>query len=301
MGEDCGKDGRPTLKQRVFDIVNERDEGGKPDTFFDFFIIILIILNTILIFVETYPEIYGQYKGYLDLIEQITIIVFTAEYLLRIWTCTCYPEYHRPVLGRLRYACSITMLIDFFAVFPFYLTFIMPLSIEIVHFLRLFRLFRVMKLLRYYGSIDVIYRVIKRDSQYLFSIVVILFVFLLFSSYLIFIFESEAQPDKIEDFDDAFWWAIETTSTVGYGDVVPVTEMGKFFSFLIILIGIGLIALPTGIIASGFLEEMRASNDAGGDDPPLHLADEIRRLHDLRNEGIITEEEFRMGKEKILR
>lgn len=290
-----------SLKQRVFDIVNERNEGGKPDTFFDFFIIILIILNTVLIFVETYPEIYGQYKGYLDLIEQITIIVFTVEYLLRIWTCTCYPEYHRPVLGRLRYAYSITMLIDFFAVFPFYLTFIMPLSIEIVHFLRLFRLFRVMKLLRYYGSIDVIYRVIKRDSQYLFSIVVILFVFLLFSSYLIFIFESEAQPDKIEDFDDAFWWAIETTSTVGYGDVVPVTEMGKFFSFLIILIGIGLIALPTGIIASGFLEEMRASHDASGDDPSLHLADEIRRLYDLRNEGIITEDEFRMGKEKILR
>ncbi|HOL41193.1 MAG TPA: ion transporter, partial [Methanospirillum sp.] len=242
MGRVCGKHRIASFKQRVFDSVNERDEGGKPNTLFDYFIIFVIIINTILILLETYPEVSAPYKGYLDLIEQGTIIIFTIEYLLRIWTCTCYPEYRHPVLGRLRYACSITMIIDFFAVFPFYLTLLMPLSVELVHFLRLFRLFRVMKLLRYYGSIDVIYRVIKRDSQYLFSVSVILLVFLSFSSYLIYILESEAQPDRIHDFDDALWWAIETTSTVGYGDVVPVTGMGKFFSFLIILIGIGLIA-----------------------------------------------------------
>lgn len=290
-----------SLKTRVFDIINDKDNGGKPNSVFDFFIIFLIILNTFIIFIETYPAIYHNYKGFLDLIEQITIVVFTIEYLLRIWTCTCYPEYAHPVTGRLRYACSITMIIDFFAVFPFFLTFIMPLSPQIIHFLRLFRLFRVLKLLRYYGSIDVIYRVIKKDSQYLFSIIVILMVFLSFSSYLIYIFESEAQPEKFQNFDDAFWWAIETTSTVGYGDVVPVTDMGKFFSFLIIIVGIGLIALPTGVIASGFLEELRASKEGTEDQTAPHLADEIRKLKTLLDEGTISEDEFILGKQKILK
>ena len=290
-----------SLKRRVFDSIDDKDEGGKPNNIFDFFIIFIIIVNTFVIFIETYPTIRNNYTEYLDLIEYITIIVFTTEYLLRIWTCTCYPEYSHPFTGRLRYACSLTMIIDFFAVFPFYLMFVIPLSPYVVHFLRLFRLFRVLKLLRYYGSIDVIYRVIKRDSQYLFSIIIILLVFLSFSSYLIYIFEAEAQPDKIKDFDDALWWAIETTSTVGYGDVIPVTEIGKFFSFLIIIVGIGIIALPTGIIASGFLEELRASKEGSYDLSDLHLADEIRKLKELLDEGIISEDEFRLGKEKILK
>ncbi len=290
-----------SLKRRIFDAINDKDDGGKPDHIFDFFIIGVIILNVVMIFLETYPAIYAKYHGTFLLFEYFTIAIFTGEYFLRVWTCTYYPDFADPFFGRIRYIFSITLIIDFFAVFPFYLSLLLPLDHHIVQFLRLFRLFRVLKLLRYYGSIDVIFQVIKKNSQYLFSIIVILLIFLSFSSYLFYMFESAVQPDNVKDFDDAFWWAIETTSTVGYGDVFPVTEIGKLFTVIIMLIGIGLIALPTGILASGFLEEMKLRSDPMATSNQPSIADEIRKLNQLLEEGLLTEDEFRIGKEKLLR
>lgn len=287
-------------KRRFFEIIDAQDDGGMPNHIFDYFIIILIILNLLAIFIETYRPVYLRYQGLFDSFELFTVLVFTVEYLLRVWTCTCYPEFSHPISGRIRYAFSFMMIIDILAIIPFYLTLLTPLNPGIVKLLRLLRLFRIFKLLRYYRASEVIYEVFRKNRDYLISVMVIQAIFLILVSYTIFLVESDAQPDAFQDVDNAIWWAVVTMTTVGYGDMYPVTDLGKALTTIVLLIGVGLIALPTGIIASGFLEAMRFHR--GGAVYPLNIsmADEIFRLRDLRDDGEITDEEYHMLKKRLI-
>lgn len=289
------------LKERVFDIIDDQDEGEKPNRLFDYLIIGIIILNVAIIFLETYESIYLTYFNYFRIIELFTIFVFTIEYFMRIWTCTIYPTYSHPIYGRLRYMVSMPMIIDFLATFPFYIALMFPLDPRIINYLRLFRLFRILKILRYYGTMGVIFNVVKKNFEYLISVFFILIVFLTFTSYAIYIFESGSQPDVIQDWDDAFWWAIVTTTTVGYGDVYPITLLGKLFTAFVLLLGIGVIALPTGILASGFLEEMKLRKKLEIPSNDVSIVEEIQKLVYLKEKGHISEEEFILIKEKILK
>lgn len=294
-------DKKMSIKNRIFTIIDDNGDGRIPNLIFKYFIIILILLNLITIFIETYRSIYAEYRDILNAFELFSVIVFTIEYLLRIWTCTEYPEYSNPVMGRLKYACSFTMVIDLLAFFPYYLALILPLDPKVVKFFRMLRLFRIFKLLRYYGSTDVIYEVIKKNRDYLIATVTILVLFLIFSSYIMFIVESDEQPEQFADIDNSFWWAVVSLTTVGYGDVYPVTDLGKTLTVIVLIIGIGIIALPTGIIASGFLEEMRFRKENVFCSQNASPTDEIRKAHELMEEGIITKDEFIRIKEKILK
>mgnify|MGYP001766754287 CR=1 FL=1 len=289
-----------SLKKKIFSIVDTGNEQGLLSKFFDWFIITLIILNLFVIFIETYVSIYVQYKTILDTFEYFTILVFTIEYILRLWTCTCYPEYRHPITGRVAYARTLNMLIDLLAIFPFYLAILLPLDPRIVKFLRLFRLFRIFKLFRYYGSTDVIWNVFRKNKEYLFTVLTVLTIFLIFVSYATYIIESDVQPEKFHDIDNAIWWAVVTLTTVGYGDVLPVTDLGKFLTIICLLIGIGIIALPTGIIASGFLEEIKLKKESKNESNHLSIVDELIKLQKLRDEGNITEEEYELIKKKII-
>ena len=289
-----------SIKKHAFDVVNDRDDDGIPNHIFDYIIITLIILNIFAIFLETYKPIYSEYRDFFIWFEYFSVIVFTVEYIIRIWTCTYYDEYTTPVIGRFRYAVSLMMIIDFFAVFPFYLSLLLPLDPRIVKLFRMFRLFRIFKLLRYYKSFEVVLTVLKKNKDYLISVLIILIGFLIFVSYTIFIIESEAQPDKFQDFDDSFWWSVITLTTVGYGDTYPITDIGRFLTVIVLLIGIGLISLPTGIIASGFLEEVRKRKECSMLLSDNSIADEIRKLYQLNEDGIISEDEYQRIKEKLL-
>ena len=288
-------------KQRIFEIITDKEEEGVTNTPFDYFIIILIILNLVAIFAETYNSLSIEYHEFFTLFEYFSVVVFSVEYILRIWTCTYYPEYSRPILGRLKYVFSFMMMIDFLAVFPFFLSILIPLDPRIVKLFRLFRLFRIFKLLRYYGSPDIIITVFKKNREYLFTVFFILIIFLIFVSYLIFILESEVQPDKFGTIDESFWWAVISLTTVGYGDVYPTTLIGKIFTTFILLIGIGMIALPTGIIASGFLEEMRLRKECVLPIRDISIADEILKIKKLKDEGIISEEQFEKIKINLIK
>lgn len=290
-----------SLQKRVFAIVDESGKGGVLNILFDYTIISIIILNLGIIFLETYPSYYTEHQGILDSIEVFTVIIFSVEYAMRMWTCTLYPKYRNPIRGRLRYACTFSMLIDFLAIFPFYYALFLPLDPRIVKLFRLLRLLRIFKLLRYYGSTDVVIEVIRKNKDYLIASITILGFFLIFVSYIMLIVESDAQPDKFGEIDNAFWWAVVTLTTVGYGDVFPVTDIGKILTIFVLIIGIGVIALPTGIIASGFLEEMRSRKKAGYSSEYVSIADEIAKLHTLMKQGALTEEEFQKLKEKIIR
>lgn len=288
------------LKKWIFETIDDTDETGKPNHCFDYFIISLIFLNIFAIFLESIPYYRDNYSLFLSGFEIITVSVFSVEYILRIWTCNFYKEYSHPIKGRIKFALTPKMLIDLLAVFPFYLAITITLDPRIVNLFRLLRLFRIFKLLRYYGTIDVIMRVLKKNKDYFFAVFIILGILLIFTSYLIYAFESAAQPDKFGDMVASLWWSVVTLTTVGYGDIYPITPIGRFLTIGVLLIGIGIFALPTGIIASGFLEEMRATREETDQVPSQFIADELRKLYDLKNEGIISEIEYIKEKERLL-
>ncbi len=245
------------IKRKVFEIL----EPSAGDTFvkkiFDYFIISLIILNTIVFILETVEIFSKRYHNIFFIFETFTVIVFTIEYILRLWTCTFIGKYSRPIIGRIKYAFSVFALIDLFAFLPFYLYTMTRIDFIFIRLLRLFRFIRIFKLGRYSDAFNILGKVIKSKKEELiltFSISIILIVL---SSSFIYMAEHEAQPDKFRNIPESMYWAVETLTSVGYGDIYPITPTGKFLTSLISLLGLCMVALPTGILASAFTQEIR--------------------------------------------
>lgn len=243
---DCSMHVAQKLKHKLYDIL-ESGSGSKAD---DYFLSTLILLNVVAAIVETLTGL-RSYASFFRTFELASIVVFTTEYLLRIWVITCNPLYSHPVKGRLRYIISPLSLIDLLAIMPFYLPFL-GLDLRI---LRLMRLLRIFKLARYSSALQVIGNVFARKRDELLLTLFVMFVLLIFSSSVVYYVENEAQPDTFSSIPAAMWWGIATVTTVGYGDIYPVTPLGKFFTAFIALLGVGLLALPTGILSDGFSEE----------------------------------------------
>jgi len=249
------------LKQIIYEIFeNENpDPNDKAKKFFDWIIIIFILLSIFSIILETIPWVHSQ-KAIMQImavVEIASVAVFTTEYLLRFWCITVDPRYSHPLWGRLRFLFTFMSIVDLMAITPFYITSFMhfkAVDLRFVRILRLVRLFRVLKLARYSSAMQNIFRVIqlkKADILVTLSIVILL---ILLSSSLMFFVEHEAQPDKFISIPDSMWWAVCTLTTVGYGDIFPITWLGKVITAFITLLSIGLIALPAGIIVSGYQE-----------------------------------------------
>jgi voltage-gated potassium channel len=219
----------------------------------------VIMLSMLSIILETEPELESNYHAYFWAFEIFTVAVFSIEYLLRLW---CIVEdkdkrYSHWFWGRLRYAVSPLALVDLVAVMPFYLPALITVDLRFLRMLRLIRLVRVMKLGHYSKSLTHVSKVIKAKKSELAASLFILAVLLLFSSTIMYYVEHEKQPEAFRSIPTAFWWGIETLTTVGYGDVAPMTALGKFCAAIIAILGIGLFGLPTAIIATGFLEEVQ--------------------------------------------
>lgn len=245
------------IKKKVFEIL----EASAGDSFlkkiFDYFIITLIILNTIFYILETVDTIASRYNVFFVAFETFSVIVFTIEYILRIWTCTYIDKYKKPISGRIKYFFSIFALIDLFAFLPFYMYTMIHVDLIFIRVLRLFRFFRLFKLGRYSDAVNVLGRVLKSKKEELILAVSISLILIVVSSSFIYIVEHDAQPDKFRNIPESMYWAVETLTSVGYGDICPITPMGKFLTSLISLIGLGMVALPTGILASAFTKEMK--------------------------------------------
>ena len=239
-------------KQRIFEIISRGDEGDRASRVFDGVIVSLIVLSVVSIVLHSFRELADRYETVFRAVELITVCVFLAEYVLRIWTADLlYPASRHP---RLKYMTSFMALIDLCAILPFFLPFVsLDLRfLRMVRLLRMFRLLRVLKLGRYVDALKIVGKVIRQSaSQLLISVVLCLFV-MLFSAIVMYAVENPVQPEKFPNVIASLWWAICTLTTVGYGDVYPVTAAGRLLASLISLIGIGIIAIPTGIIAAGF-------------------------------------------------
>lgn len=240
------------FKSKIFRIINKAQERDRVSQAFDWFIMALIALSVISIILESFDNIYEKWQIAFQVFEAFTVIIFTIEYLLRIWTADLlFPDAKLP---HLKYIFTFMAIIDLLAILPFYVPFI-SVDLRFLRMMRLFRLFRllrVFKLGRYFNALQIIVKVIKTSGPQLIMSVVICFFVMLFSAIIMYTAENPVQPEQFPNIISSLWWAICTLTTVGYGDVYPITHIGRFFASVISLIGIGIIAIPTGIIAAGF-------------------------------------------------
>ncbi|MFC1489671.1 potassium channel family protein [Candidatus Latescibacterota bacterium] len=244
------------IKRKIYNIIEPDNNGTIFSKAFQIFIVILIVINVVAVMFETIESLSAEYSLFFRYFEYFSVIVFTIEYMLRLWVCTENKRFARPVYGRFRFALTPLSLIDILAISPFYLPMIISVDLRFIRILRLFRLSRLLKLGRYSKSLNLIGAVLKEKKEELVITVFIGFMLLIMSSSVMYYCENQAQPDVFSSIPSTLWWGVSTLTTVGYGDAYPVTSAGKFFASIIAFLGIGLFALPTAIIGSGFMEVM---------------------------------------------
>ncbi len=245
------------MKVKVFSTLEPSEKGNRLGRVFDYSIIFLIVLSTTLSGMATVKGISKDFLTFINAVESFVVIVFIVEYIMRVWTSNLKLGFSGKIKGRIKYIFTPLALIDLLAISPFFLFPLLSVDLIFLRTIRLLQLMRVFKLTRYTQSFDYIIDVVKYKKNDLVVTFVAIFVILVLVSGIIYHFEHEAQPDKFPDVPSSLWWTIITLTTVGYGDVVPITTGGKVFGGLIALLGIGFFALPAGILASGFTEKRR--------------------------------------------
>jgi voltage-gated potassium channel len=230
------------MKEYIKSIVEIND--NPVSRFFSLCIQALILVSIVTFSMETIPDVEPKTRSILHFVETFCVIIFTIEYLLRIYVAN----------HKLKFIFSVFGLIDFLAILPFYLAFGVDLrSLRALRFLRLFRIF---KLVRYNRAMTQFTRAIKSAKEQIFLFIFITLILIYFAAVGIYYFENQAQPEHFSSIFDSLWWAIITLTTVGYGDVYPITIGGKMFTFFILMIGLGIVAIPTGIISSALTKSV---------------------------------------------
>ncbi len=244
------------MRKRIYQILEIARPDDRLSRRVDVFIITLIAFNILAIILESVKELNAAYASAFFWFEVFSVCVFTIEYVLRGWSCVedGSGKYARPVTGRLRFSLTPMALVDLLAIAPFYLGMFFSLDLR---FLRVLRLLRVFKLTRYSSAMSLLLKVLRDEAEAFGAAFSILVIIMIFASSGIYLFEHKAQPLAFSNIPEAVWWSVATLTTVGYGDVVPVTAGGQIFGVVIMIIGIGMVALPAGILASAFTEQIR--------------------------------------------
>jgi len=244
------------IKVKIFKLVEKGSHGSKINLLFDYFIMSLIVLNVGALILETIPEIKESIGLMLRVFEMLSVVIFSIEYILRIYISDLTHPSSNRLMSIFRFVFSFYGIIDLLAIVPFYLPFLIKIDLRFLRILRLMRFLRILKINRYNSSLSLIYSVIREKKAELVITGFVALLILFVSSFLMYYVEGEAQPDKFPDILSCFWWAIATLTTVGYGDVYPITGLGKFLSGIIAVLGIGLVALPTGLVSAGFMDKI---------------------------------------------
>ena len=245
-----------SLRARIFEVVESSSPDNGRARLFDSAMIVLIVANIVAVVLETVESLAAQHTTFFNVFEAVSVAIFTVEYVIRLWVSVENKllEDTHPVLGRLRYMRTLPALIDLAAILPFYLSFLVAIDLR---FLRVLRLLRLLKLTRYSPALETFGAVLYSQRRPLLASAIVMIAMLLFASSFVYLLEHKAQPDAFGSIPEAMWWAMATLSTVGYGDVTPQTVGGRFFGGLVMVIGIGMFALPTGILATGFATELK--------------------------------------------
>lgn len=250
----AGAVGEKSFKDRLFTILEAGKTEDRASLIFDAFMVTLILLNAVAFSAETVEEIYAAYGAELEAFNVISVLIFTVEYFARLWVCTEHAPLRRfgPVEARARFSVRPAMIVDLLAILPFYLAFLFPIDLRV---LRLFRLVRLLKLARFSPALVTLRNVFVEERRALFGALVVMMSLLLVSATLMYFVERDVQPEAFGSVPSAMWWALATLTTVGYGDVVPITVLGKLLGGTVMILGLGMFALPIGIVATGYVNE----------------------------------------------
>lgn len=242
-------------RKRLFEIIEIGLPGDVASQVYDVFNILSIVINLVVSVMVTFDDLHARFGPWLVTIEAVTVAFFAADFAMRLWTA----KFLRPSLTEpravLRYIFSFSGLVDLLSFLPYYLPVFFPSGAVAFRMFRVARVFRLFRVNAYYDSLGVITQVISSKRQQLFSSVFILLVLMLASSLCMYSLEHDAQPEVFSNAFSGIWWSVSTLLTIGYGDIYPVTTMGKIFSIFITFLGVGMVAIPTGIISAGFVDQ----------------------------------------------
>jgi voltage-gated potassium channel len=251
------------LKKTIFDVVERTHSHSKASLIFEYFMIVLITLNVIVVILESYSEIKREYNEALQIFDLISIIIFSLEYIARIWTADLlYPDINNSLRARLKFMFSFNAVIDLLSVLPFYLPLIMETDMRMIRILRVFRMLRTLKLNRYSRPLTIIKDILFEKKQELLATLFLSFLLILIASTFMYHIENEANPEHFPNIVESFWWTVVTITTVGYGDIVPKTGLGKVVAGITAFLGLMVVAIPSGIISSGFLDKLQRERKA---------------------------------------
>ncbi|HMO51791.1 MAG TPA: ion transporter [Kiritimatiellia bacterium] len=244
-----------TARHLVWDICEPDDQASRLERRLHAFLLGLILLNVAAVILESVPSLDASYGRFFNLFEFFSVAAFSLEYLARVWSCTSDPRYAHPLWGRLKFIVSPMALVDLIAIVPSYLFFI-DSDLRIVRAFRLLRLARLGKLGRYSEASVVLMRVLRaKREEMIVTLSLVALLGVMFAS-MVYYAEHEAQPEAFPDIPHAMWWAFVTITTVGYGDIAPVTPLGKVIGICTAVLGILMIALPTGVLGAAFVDEL---------------------------------------------
>ena len=284
-------------RNRVWRLLEPAEDNDNLSKFIDVFLVNLIFFNILMVILETVETLYFKYKLWFIYFELFSVTIFSLEYISRFWSCVENKTQNETNgKARLRYIFSFSAIIDLIAILPSLLAFLFP-TVDL-RFVRALRIFRLLKFSRYSNSINTLLVVLWDQRKSLGAAFFILFIVLIISSSGMYIVEKDIQPDKFGSIPQSMWWSIVTLTTVGYGDVYPVTSMGKFFGSIIIILGIGTVALPSGILASAFTEYTRRNQKKYEDKLKFMLSDNIiddeerKELDDLSEKLNLSDEDI---------
>jgi len=271
------------VRRHIYEILQPDDGNSTLSRLFDLLITALIMASVVIVFASTFDLPQGVMHT-LSILEGAASVVFTAEYVLRIATA----DFHYPECGairsRLRYVLSPMAIVDFVAILPFWLPMLLPGTMLGVRALRLVRLLRIFKLNRYFDAMKAIGDVIVDKKRELLGSLFFVAILMLISSLLMYSAEHEAQPEVFRNAFSGLWWAVATLTTVGYGDIYPVTAFGRIVGAFIAFSGLAAVAIPTGIITSGLSERISksiASEDKADNDIKVLVHRQSRKLDEI--------------------
>ncbi|TNE56587.1 MAG: ion transporter [Alphaproteobacteria bacterium] len=297
-----------SIRKEVWETLEVTDNLHLKGRWVDLALMTLILLNVVAVSLESVRPLYEQYSQFFDAFDAFSVTVFTIEYIGRVWSCVERAgQVHglKSFKSRLAYMMTPLALIDLLAIAPFYLAALIP-GLDL-RFLRVIRIMRIFKLTRYSKAVAILLNVLSQERRAFGAAIVVLAVVAILAASGIYLFEHRAQPEYFGSIPESLWWSVVTLTTVGYGDVTPITLGGKIFGGIVAVVGVGMIALPAGILASGFVDELRRRERQYEFEVARALEDGIitprerRKLEKLRNQlGLPEDPQHALDKEAAL-
>ncbi|MBO5622617.1 MAG: ion transporter, partial [Butyrivibrio sp.] len=251
------------IRAKIFNMVSVGVIDEPINRFYDVLSIIALALNLFAAFAITFDYMEEYYKGLLLTIEAVTVFFFAVDYVLRLITAKeLYPKLSDPK-AMIKYVTSFSGVIDLLSFLPYYLPFFFPAGSAVFRLFRVARILRLFRINSYYDQLNVITEVLISKKQQLMASVFIIIILMMGSSLCMYSVEHDAQPDVFQNAFSGIWWSVSTLLTVGYGDIYPITIAGKALGIVISFLGVGMVAIPTGIISAGFVEQYQKLKTAG--------------------------------------